>query len=287
MKKSIPFSIIVLLLYSQTHAVNLKIDQYHSDKTIEYISSNIEVQSQLRIVLGQDYSTFYKNIEIYASPYKLKNANAIYYEGRNKEFTAYSAATIYNDGKIFSATFDKKNNILKYYTNDANCSTVLHPTIKAFSKQFINPKIIYVNSNNNTILRFNTNQKSNCDLHITQPVNPQNNIQSRAYSDQTAAKNIAIGIWGSSIANSWDYNEEVGVVLSQAVNAIKSCSANFNLVPKPPGYGSAPGLTYLGKYFSNIVAYITGIKKQPIYRTCIITVASSYRTAMELASLGI
>jgi len=108
-----------------------------------------------------------------------------------------------------------------------------------------------------------------------------------ALSNKDAAKAIATNIWGASIANSWEYNEDVGVVLSQAVQAITTCSNNFSLVPKPPGYGAAPGLLYIGKYFAKITSYLTGVKKQPTYRTCIVTVAAKYRSAMEMASLGI
>jgi len=287
MKKIKILGVVLFLLSSTAYTDNLNIKSYDTFKIVEHISSDTTIQSQLRIVLGQDYSKFYQNIETYASPYKLKTANALYYEGRNKEATAYSAATIYEDGRIFAATFDQENNILKYFTNDASCTTDLHPTIKAFSKQFITPKIVYANSNNNSILRFNINQKSNCSSYITPSTQLQSKIKSRAFGNQEAARNVATDIWNASIANSWDYNEEIGVVLSQAINAIKTCSANFNLVPKPPGYGSAPGLKYIGKYFTNILAYITGVKTQPIYRTCIVTVAASYRTAMQLASLGI
>lgn len=287
MKKIAILGAILLALGSNTYANNLNTKTYSTNQTIERISTDSAIQSQLQIVLGQDYSKFYQNFESYASPYQLKTANAFYYEGRKNDSTAYSAATIYEDGRIFAATFDKKTNTLKYFTNDASCSTVLHPTIRAFSKQFNSPKTIYSSSNNNTALKFNLNQKTNCNSYNSSPIKTRAQVQTAAVSDQEAALTIATNIWGASIANSWDYNSEVGVVLSQAVDAINTCSANFSLVPKPPGYGAAPGLAYIGTYFSKILAYITGVKAQPTYRTCIVTVAANYRTPMELASLGI
>lgn len=288
MKKTKILSVILFLLSSTAYADSLNIKSYDTFKTIENISSDTIIQSQLRIVLGRDYSKFSQNIETYAAPYKLKTANALYYEGRNKESTAYSAATIYEDGRIFAATFDKKNNILKYFTNDASCTTDLHPTIKAFSKQFITPKIVYVNSKKSPIIKFNIHQKSNCSHYIMLFTKPQRRLQTRdAFSNQEAAKKIASDIWGASIANSWDYEAQVGVVLSQAINAIKTCSANFNLVPKPPNYGSNPGLVYIRKHFTSILAYITAVKEQPTYKIHIDTVAVNYRSAMQIASLEI
>ena len=288
MNKTKILGAVLFLLSSTTYADNLNIKSYDTFETVEHIASDTTIQSQLRIVLGRDYSKFSKNIETYASPYKLKTASALYYEGRNKESTAYSAATVYEDGRIFSATFDQKNNLLKYFTNDASCTTDLHPTIKAFSKQFITPKIVYVSSKKNPSLKFNINQKNNCSNYILQFTKPQKRLQTRdAFNNEEAAKKIATDIWGASIANSWDYEAQVGVVLSQAINDIQTFSADFNLVPKPSGYESHPGLVYIGKHFTNILAYITAVKEQPTYKTHIDTVAVNYRTAMQIASLEI
>lgn len=290
MKKMAVLSALFFMLSSATYADPIKVNAYSSIQNVKSIALDSTVQSQLQIVLAQDYSNFYNNFEEYAAPYKLKTANALYYEGRTRDSTAYSAATIYEDGRIFAATFDKNNNTLKYFTNDASCSKSLHPTIQVFLKQFNNPKIIYANANKNSILKFNVNQKTDCSSYVVAPSfksGTQTQARVASVSDQEAAKTIATNIWGASVANSWDYNAEVGVVLSQAVQAISTCSANFSLVPKPPGYGAAPGLSYIGKYFTNIIAYITGVKQQPTYKTCIVTVAASYRSAMEMASLGI
>ena len=278
---------MLLALSTGAYADNINIKPYSSIQTVKSISLDSTVQSQLQIVLAQDYSNFYKNFEEYAVPYRLKTANALYYEGRTRNSIAYSAATIYEDGRIFAATFDKNTNTLRYFTNDASCSTELHPTIKVFAKQFNNPKVLYINSNKNSALTFNLNQKTNCGSYATPSIQSKIQVQAATASDQEAAQTIATNIWGASIANSWDYNAEVGVVLSQAVEAINTCSANFSLVPKPPGYGAAPGLSYIGKYFANILAYITGVKQSPTYKACIVTVAANYRTAMEMASLGI
>lgn len=278
---------ILFALSTGASADNINIKSYSSVQTVKGISLDSAIQSQLQIILAQDYSSFYKNFEEYSAPYQLKTANALYYEGRTRDSTAYSAATIYEDGRVFAATFDKKTNTLRYFTNDASCSTELHPTIKVFSKQFNSPKVLYINSNKNSALKFNLNQKTNCGSYAPQFLQSKIQVQAATVNDQQSARTIATNIWGASIANSWDYNADVGVVLSQAVSAINTCSANFSLVPKPPGYGAAPGLSYIGQYFAKILAYITGVKQSPTYKACIVTVAANYRTAMEMASLGI
>lgn len=164
MKKITISTIIFLVLNTSSFAKLPSLHTYHSIENISAISLDTAVQSHLKMVLTQDYANFYKNFEEYAAPYQLKTVNALYYEGRTKNSMAYSAATIYADGRIFAAIFDKDTNILKYFTNDASCSTVLHPTIQIFIQQFYNPKIFYVNSNNYSVLNFNLNKATDCKL---------------------------------------------------------------------------------------------------------------------------
>ena len=69
MKKTEILSVILFLLSSTAYADSLNIKSYDTFKTIENISSDTIIQSQLRIVLGRDYSKFSQNIETYAVPY--------------------------------------------------------------------------------------------------------------------------------------------------------------------------------------------------------------------------
>ncbi|MEI2513172.1 hypothetical protein [Acinetobacter soli] len=88
----------------------------------------------------------------------------------------------------------------------------------------------------------------------------------------------------------------MGVVISNTVKSILTCSANFNLVPKPPGVGDIipgtsyfikPGLDYLKDYFYEIIPYLAGLSgAQPAYKACI-NVAANNRSALDMASLGI
>ena len=81
---------------------------------------------------------------------------------------------------------DKNTNTLRYFTNDASCSTELHPTIKVFAKQFNNPKVLYINSNKNSALKFNLNQKTNCGSYATPSIQSKIQVQAATASDQEA-----------------------------------------------------------------------------------------------------
>ena len=63
--------------------------------------------------------------------------------------------------------------------------------------------------------------------------------------------------------------------------------SNFNLVPKPPAYGTIPGLLYFAKYGLQVVRYNSGLQSNLTYKACIVTAAVNYRSAAEMASLGI
>jgi len=183
MKKITILGAILLALSMGTYADSVNLKSYSSIQSVKGISLDSAVQSRLQIVLAQDYSNFYKNFEEYAAPYQLKTANALYYEGRTRDSIAYSAAAIYEDGRIFVATFDKKTNTLRYFTNDASCSMELHPTIKVFAKQFNSPKIFYINSNNNSALTFNLNQKNNCGSYTVPSIKAKTQVQAATVSD--------------------------------------------------------------------------------------------------------
>lgn len=272
-------------------AESLDINQYilHS-KSIYAIKDDYNIQKTLSNVLGKnEYNKFINNFQDYSEPYKLKKENALYIEGRKHNTRDSSAAVIYSDGRVFTATYDAKNNHLTYFTNDQSCSEDLHPAIKVFLKQFNKKSVDYTIVNNKLNLKYNSGLDKKCAIYQPQKKNKKYelNASSENMSNQQMAQKIAASIWGESIAMSWDYNEDVGVVLSKAVNSMTQCSANLSLLPKIPTYGSAPGLMYLGMYFPKIIAYITGIKSYPTYIACISSTALNYRTQMEMASLGI
>lgn len=100
--------------------------------------------------------------------------------------------------------------------------------LKFLQNSLITLKFFYINSNKNSALTFNLNQKTNCGSYATPSIQSKIQVQAATASDQEAAQTIATNIWGASIANSWDYNAEVGVVLSQAVEAINTCSVTLD-----------------------------------------------------------
>lgn len=54
---------MLLVLSTGAYADNINIKPYSSIQTVKSISLDSTVQSQLQIVLAQDYSNFYKNFE--------------------------------------------------------------------------------------------------------------------------------------------------------------------------------------------------------------------------------
>ncbi|MCW5252302.1 hypothetical protein IBX28_17640 [Streptomyces sp. SHP 1-2] len=80
-------------------------------------------------------------------------------------------------------------------------------------------------------------------------------------------------------------NADVADVLSTATGEILRCSEAFALVPRPPGF--VPGLGYLVDYWENLREYFLVVRENRTYRPCVVTVAASYRSAIELASMGV
>ena len=103
--------------------------------------------------------------------------------------------------------------------------------------------------------------------------------------DQTCLRTVVASIWDAGLVNRWNMNEAVGDVTSTAVKAILDCSEAFSLVPEPPDF--LPGWQYVVDTFTEIAAYILGVSESQTYRACVVTAALNYRTAMELASIGV
>jgi len=221
-------------------------------------------------------------------------AKAIYSEGRTKAGSDASAMTLYADGRIYAAHYNSQKHTVRYFTNDKSCSTVLHPTIQVFTKHYPNVKVEFISSNN-SVLKYNGGNGLGCSSPTSRTV--QTYAIASDNPAQAAAREVASKIWTQSIANSLDMNNDVGVVISNTVKSILACSANFNLVPKPPCVGDIipgtsyfikPGLDYLKDYFYEIIPYLAGLSgAQPVYKACINVAAANNRSALEMASLGI
>ena len=103
--------------------------------------------------------------------------------------------------------------------------------------------------------------------------------------EQENLREIAGAIWTPQLAAGWNMNSEVAAVLSTATGEILRCSEAFSLVPRPPGF--VPGLGYLVQYWKNLRDYFLAVKDNRSYRACVVATAANYRSAIEMASMGI
>ncbi|MFD0319052.1 hypothetical protein [Streptomyces flavalbus] len=103
--------------------------------------------------------------------------------------------------------------------------------------------------------------------------------------EQERLREIAGAIWSPELAAGWNMNAAVAAVLSTATGQILRCSEAFSLVPRPPGF--VPGLGYLVSYWKNLRDYFLAVKDNRTYRACVVTAAANYRSAIEMASMGI
>lgn len=103
--------------------------------------------------------------------------------------------------------------------------------------------------------------------------------------EQEQLREIAGAIWTPQLAAGWNMNSAVADVLSTATGEILRCSAAFSLVPRPPGF--VPGLGYLVQYWKNLRDYFLAVKDNRSYRACVVATSANYRSAIEMASMGI
>lgn len=236
---------------------------------------------QLKI---NDYNNFSSNLEDFSAPYTLKDGSK-FYEARRDSLNSASAIVIDSKGYFYLAYKMPTTNSITYITNDGNCNKEVHKAIKVFAKTFKeNPKVVFSNP---TKVK---NSSNSCNGIYGKSLS-KNSSSARIASDDATNKEqvrlAASSIWTESIASNWNINEELTDVVGTAINEIITCSANFSLVPKPPLYGTRPGYVYFGLYALQVVYYNSGLQQNLTYRTCVVSTARNYRTAAELASLGI
>ncbi len=189
------------------------------------------LQNKLRSILSpQDFSNFNSNLDEFSSPYTLKSG-ATYYEATRNGLNAGSALVVSPEGFYYVAYKLPNNNQIVYITNDASCSTEPHDAIKVFSHKFANnPTIISSKSTN-----MNTNAHSCNGVYGNKEVKKNlatHSITTYASGESTAqqmTRKSAVSIWGTGITNGWNMNNQLAGVVGQAVNQIRTCSANFSL----------------------------------------------------------
>ncbi|MEU5536909.1 hypothetical protein [Streptomyces sp. NPDC020362] len=103
--------------------------------------------------------------------------------------------------------------------------------------------------------------------------------------EQEHLREVAGAIWTPELAAGWNMNADVADVLSTATGEILKCSEAFALVPRPPGF--VPGIGHLVGHWKNLRDYFLVVKDNRTYRACVVTAAVNYRSAVEMASMGI
>ncbi|MFD6289717.1 hypothetical protein [Streptomyces sp. NPDC060205] len=103
--------------------------------------------------------------------------------------------------------------------------------------------------------------------------------------EEAHLREVAAAIWNADLAAGWNMNAEVADALSTATGEILRCSEAFALVPRPAGF--VPGVGYLLSYWKNLKDYFLAVKDNRTYRACVVTASANYRSAIEMASMGI
>lgn len=227
----------------------------------------IGAEADLRQLLGSQYATFERNFTKTANPVLLKDGGLFVDGWRNGAPLTHAAAFIhYPDGRTFAAWFDQETGHITYVGDGP-----VHPAIMVWARRF-GPAI--------EVLPASTQSR----IHRQNPA-----VVALAGSptseDQVELRKVAASIWGQSLASAWDMNAEVGDILGTVTHEIMECSAAFSLVPKPVGW--VPGWSYIAKSALSVVAYITGVSSDRVYKTCVSAAALNWRSAIELASAGI
>ena len=269
-QKMILVSMFLLTPALTAHAEAVtNLSRYASLQNVPHIIADSRIQRNLQSLLGVNYPAFLKNFQHWAAPAFLKDGG-LYVEGwrdSKQKIRQTSVFVIYPDGRIYAAYILPESSTVKYFTNASDHRHTLHPALRVWMRQFEQPMDVIYPKLGPTVA---------ADKLAMLLMSP---------SDQNQLCTVVASIWSQSLADGWEMNEDVGNVASDATSSILNCSAAFSLVPKPVGF--LPGVGYLVSNASNVVLYITGVKGNRQYKICVDTAARSYRSAIELASLGI
>jgi hypothetical protein len=101
-------------------------------------------------------------------------------------------------------------------------------------------------------------------------------------SDQQNLRIIVEGFFGKANTAHWEMNEELLKVVTQMLQADKSCSNAMDFVPRPGVYISPKDVL---KELSRIAKRVLSGDKS--YEICKKAVANKWRTAAEIAAQGV
>lgn len=110
--------------------------------------------------------------------------------------------------------------------------------------------------------------------------------------DQIAnLKELVASIWNASIANNIDYNDDVLDVLAAATKALADCNQTISLTFMSLAGAAAGGYVIFSRVWLRDlaldIAKEVNDNHQQGWAPCVNTVAASYRTRLEMASMGI
>ena len=165
MKQKYSFALL-LFLPTLIHAQALDLIQYSDISSIPQIALNQKIQTELQALLKHDYPKFQANFEHYSAPYLLKTDEALYYEGRSVSSLDASSAIVFEDGRLFAAIYFAETKVLKYFSNDANCSKQLHPAIQVFAQQREIQSIEYQIARADSALKYHLGLPAQCEAYI-------------------------------------------------------------------------------------------------------------------------
>ncbi len=110
--------------------------QYNSLSSVSTIFNDQKVISSLKVVLGNDYSDFSRNFDVFGEPHKTVNGG-IFVEGWLKDLylVQASAFVIQPDGKVYAAWILPEDNKTHYVSNDRTNSK-MQEDIANWAKRF-------------------------------------------------------------------------------------------------------------------------------------------------------
>lgn len=239
-----------------------------SDSALEHAMDGTGAETALRQTLGAEYAAFRRNFEVAANPVALKDGG-MFLDGWRADApdTQAAAFVFYPNGDLHAAYYDADAGEVFYFSNS---NARIHPAIQVWAKRF-GPTFRHRSTTRGQL------PEGGSEI---QPLSG-----APTADEQVEMRKVANAIWGESIAGGWDMNADVGDILGNATKEIMDCSEAFSLVPKPLGW--VPGWSYVAKTSLQIVNYITGVSASRVYSICVGTTARNWRSAIELASIGI
>lgn len=246
------------------------------------VFASADTQQKLRTILSaKDYDNFVSNLKDYSVAFQTKSG-ATYYQATNGD-NASSVLLVGSNGLYYIAYKLADSNQITYITNDAKCGEKPHDAIKVFAHSFgakdsivMNPSLSQEQGNHECSQVYGNATVARLGTGII-----MYSVENQA---QKNARKVAENLWGTEVKG-WEMNEQLAISLGKVVNEIQNCSASFKLVPKPPRYGSIPGLSYFASYGVKAFNYVAGVNKDKAYKTCISGV--KYRWGGDVRAKGL